>query len=164
VIRSFGLAALTAAALLAAAPAEGQQGACPPVEAGSAPPVEIRVGDRLLRAQVTRESGDSEGRRVEVRLVGCERAGDDADLLGVAEEEGGAEAVEELAGAASTLLRVLHDLRVGLELAPGQDGRCVRASVDVVDAAAGAGGVSPEPVAVELCGLPVRAGGGGGTR
>jgi hypothetical protein len=142
----------TALALLAAAGwADAQQPPdCPTVEADRGIPVELRIGDLVLRAQVSSEVRDSaEGTRVEGRLIGCERAPADA----MADDPSGDPSVQGLTG----VLRLLHDLRVGLELGPTQEGRCVRARLDVTDGAGSLPGTSGDgPIALELCGLPLK--------
>lgn len=155
VLMAIGLAA---GLLLPAAQADAQQPlGCPTVEEGDGPPIELRIGDVVLRAEVKSTAAEGgEGTRVEGRLVGCEyerRIPADPDA---ADAEPGTDPVAGLASA----LRLLHDLRVGLELGPGEDGRCVRAKVDVADAASGAAGAAERPLSLELCGLPVRIDGG----
>jgi hypothetical protein len=124
---------------------------CPVVEAGSMP-IELRIGGRVLRAEIRTDGGAAPGdsARVQARLVSCEDAG-----LRSAEAD-----VEEPAGAAAVtgeLLRLLSDLRVGIQTAPSADGRCVRAQLDVRDdgptAARGTG--LDGPLGIEMCGLPV---------
>jgi hypothetical protein len=148
-VRHLVAATLCAAAALAAsaAPALAQQHArdCPPARAGAAAPVELRIAGIVLRmelqAEGTAAAGDSA--RLDARLVGCEDASRrhaDADA-GAAAPGGG-------------LLRLLHDVRFGLQFAPSADGRCIRARVDVRDEGPDAGRDTGEPVAFELCGLP----------
>jgi hypothetical protein len=145
--------ALAGGLLLTVAQGDAQQPlGCPVVEDGDGPPIELRIGDFVLRAEVKSVAAEGgEGTRVEGRLVGCEyerRIPADPEA---ADAEPGTEAVAGLA------LRLLHDLRVALELAPGDDGRCVRAKVDVADAASAAVDTAAErPLSVELCGLPIR--------
>jgi hypothetical protein len=158
--RLFVAIALGGGLLLAPAQSDAQQPAgCPAVEEGDAPPLELRFGDFVLRGQVQSSAGATgEGARVEGRLIGCEydpRIQEaPAGPVGV-ELEPAADPETAFASA----LRLLHDLRVGLELAPGQDGRCVRASVDVTDAARDHGATAVDrPLSLELCGLPFRLG------
>jgi hypothetical protein len=149
--------ALAGGLLLPAAEGDAQQPiGCPVAEEGDGPPIELRIGDFVLRAEVKSGVAEGgEGTRVEGRLVGCEYERRIPSEPGAAEAEPGTEAVAGFASA----LRLLHDLRVGLELAPGADGRCVRAKVDVADATSEAAGTAAErPVSVELCGLPIRIG------
>jgi hypothetical protein len=135
---------------VAARPAGAQEApACPPVEDGAGVPVELRVGDIVLRAQVSSADG-AEGARVEGRLVGCAR-----DRAGSPQEPEGDPVAGDAFGGPGAVLRLLHDLRVALELGPAKDGRCVRASVEVSDD----GGSLPQspagrPLGIELCGLP----------
>jgi hypothetical protein len=142
--------------LMAAGPANAQQPlGCPTVEEGPGTPVELRIGDFVLRAQVTGDAGDAvEGTRVEGRLIGCER---DPRIPADPVDGGVADAAPLGLG---PVLRVLHDLTVGLELGPSRDGRCVRARVDFKDAAGGTAEASGgQPLAMELCGLPFSRGG-----
>jgi hypothetical protein len=159
--RTFVAIALGAGLLLAPAPGGAQQAAgCPVVEEGDAPPLELRFGDFVLRAQVKSSTGETgEGARVEGRLIGCEHDPriPEAPVDPAADGPVGVELdrAGDPAAAFASALRLLHDLRVGLELAPGQDGRCVRASVDVTDAANDFGGTGGDrPLSLELCGLP----------
>jgi hypothetical protein len=145
-------AAIAVAPVLLAAPGAAQQpGDCPAVEAGRGTPVEVRVGDMVLRAQISSEADQSgEGTRVEGRLIGCER---DPRIPPPADDTPAPAAGAEHDGLGS-VLRLLHDLRVGFELGPVQDGRCVRAQIDVTDSAGGVPVATRErPLAVELCGL-----------
>jgi hypothetical protein len=122
---------------------------CPAVEAGSLP-IELRIAGRVLRAEIRTDGGAAPGdsAAVQARLVSCEDAG--------LRPAGAETQADETAGvaAAGELLRVLSDLRIGIQLAPSADGRCVRAQLDVRDDGptrrAGAG----QPIGVELCGLP----------
>jgi hypothetical protein len=158
--RTFVAIALAGGLFLVPGQSDAQQAAgCPALEEGDAPPLELRFGDMVLRAQVRSTAGQTgEGTRVEGRLIGCEHdpripAAPDGPLGAELEQAG------DPSAAFASALRLLHDLRVGLELAPGQDGRCVRASVDVTDAAsdlAGSGG--DRPLSFEFCGLPLRLG------
>jgi hypothetical protein len=158
--RLFVAIALGGGLLLAPAQSDAQQPAgCPAVEEGAAPPLELRFGDFVLRAQVQSSTGATgEGARVEGRLIGCEYD------PRIQEAPAGPVGVElepaaDPAAAFASALRLLHDLRVGLELAPGKDGRCVRASVDVTDAAGEHGATAgDQPISLELCGLPFRLG------
>jgi hypothetical protein len=139
------------ALLVLGGPATAQQPiGCPTVEEGRGTPVELRIVDFVLRGQITGDAGDAvEGTRVEGRLIGCER-----DPRIPADPVDGEMAEAAPLGLAS-MLRVLHDLTVGLELGPTRDGRCVRASIDFTDAAGGTAGTSDgQPLALELCGLP----------
>jgi hypothetical protein len=139
------------ALLVVAAPAAAQQPAdCPAVEDGTGTPVELRIGDFILRAQVTSDGGETgEGTRVQGRLVGCER---DPRIPSPADD---ADAVEPRVSGLGSMLRLLHDLRIGLEMGPAQEGSCMRARLEITDAAGGLVGTAGErPVALELCGLP----------
>lgn len=138
--------------LLAGAGSAGaqQSDGCPAVEDGVGTPIELRIGDFVLRAQVTGDAGESgEGTRVEGRLVGCERdrriqaSPDDTD------------ATAPPSAGTGILFHLLHDLRIGLELGPARDGECVRARLEIMEAVTGVAGTAGEqPLAVELCGLP----------
>jgi hypothetical protein len=120
---------------------------CPTVETGSMP-IELRIGGRVLRAEIRTDGGAAPGdsARVQARLVSCEDAG-----LRSAEAD-----VEEPGAAAVTgeLLRLLSDLRVGIQMAPSADGRCVRAQLDVRDDGPTRRAGPEQPLGVELCGLP----------
>jgi hypothetical protein len=159
--RTFVAIALGAGLLLAPAPGGAQQATgCPVIEEGDAPPLELRFGDFVLRAHVKGSTGETgDGVRVEGRLIGCEHdpripeAPDDPAADGPVGVE--LDRTTDPAAAFASALRLLHDLRVALELAPGQDGRCVRASVDVTDAASDVGKTAEDrPLSLELCGLP----------
>ncbi|HUH13905.1 MAG TPA: hypothetical protein VMK65_12390 [Longimicrobiales bacterium] len=138
----------TLAALLFAVPAVAQEArACPDVEPGDVRPIELRIAGVLLRVQVAEQPmAVAEGTSVDVRLVACE-------------EEAGSEAgrADEAAAAGerSGLLRVLHDLRLGVAVGPSADGRCMRARFDLPrDSAAGPDAAAPpEPLRFELCGF-----------
>lgn len=167
------LCTVAAALFLVATPARAQQplgqpvepeaAACPSADPNDGTPLELRMAGRLLRVQVRdlAEGGDSA--RVQLRLVGCDTAGADTASVGAPSDTAVAEAG---GGAESPLLRLMHDLRVGLELAPTEDGRCIRAQIAFddragphapADPAAGAESAAAargEPVGVELCGLP----------
>jgi hypothetical protein len=154
------IAALFALLALAAPTVAQQPADCPAVEDGTGTPVELRIGDFVLRAQVTSDAGvTGEGTRVEGRLVGCER---DARIPAPADD---ADAVEPRANGLGSMLRLLHDLRIGLEMGPAEEGSCMRARLEITDAAGGLVGTAGErPVALELCGLPfTRDGGAAGT-
>lgn len=138
----------TLATLLFAVPAAAQEArACPAVEPGDVRPIELRVAGVLLRVQVAERPVDvEEGTSVDVRLVACE------------EEEGsGTGRADEAAavGEGSGLLRVLHDLSLGVALGPSADGRCMRARFDIPrDRVGGADAAAPaEPLRFELCGF-----------
>jgi hypothetical protein len=141
--RAPALVLLVPGLLILAGPVEAQEPAgCPAVEEEATVPVELRFGDLVLRARVAsgaNEAGD--GTRVEGRLVGCERTEAEADV----------------APDVAPVLRLLHDLRLAFELAPvGEDGRCIRAGIEVSDAAGELAGTGSDgPVAVELC-VPFR--------
>lgn len=156
---------MIAAPFLATAPAAPGAVACPAADASEGMPLELRVAGRLMRVQIQDTAEDGEGAHLQVRLVECDATG--------AEDGAGAGPAEGAAGGSggesgSPLFRLMHDLRVGLELAPTEDGRCVRARIAIDDraempAADPATGVSAgaaaatgpqEPVALELCGLP----------
>lgn len=148
-----------AAALFAAPAPTHAQGAsdCPEIEEGEARPVELRIGDLVLRAQVRTEATGEDGTRVEGRLISCERdrvigpadAGAEADAADPAE-------AADVAGVA-TVLRLLRDFRIAFDLGNPDEAGCIRAALDVQDSAgqrptAGA----DRPLAVEICGLPQR--------
>lgn len=166
---------MIAAPFLATAPAAAQQplgqpiapeaAACPAADPSEGTPLELRVAGRLMRVQIRDTAEEEDGAHLQLRLVGCDATG--------AKEVAGASPSEEAAGGSggesgSPFLRLMHDLRVGLELAPTEDGRCVRARIAVddraetaaADRAAGApaeaaSATAPRrPVGVELCGLP----------
>lgn len=121
---------------------------CPAVEAGSLP-IELRISGRVLRAEIRMDGGAAPGdsARVQARLVSCEDAG-----LHPAEAD--AEVTAGAAAVAGELFRVLSDLRVGIQLAPSADGRCVRAQLDVRDDGPTRRAGPEQPLGVELCGLP----------
>jgi hypothetical protein len=162
---SFAVAAAAAGAamLLATAPAAAQQPVaqqpvphavqeCPAAEPGTTP-VELRIAGMVLRAQVKTEGGAAPGdsTRVEARLVSCE------EDRRIAADEDVDHPLDAAAASAEGLLRVLSDLRLGIQLTPSADGRCFRAQLDVRDdgptAARGTG--LDGPLGIELCGLPV---------
>jgi hypothetical protein len=144
------MAPVIAVLLVATAAGAQEPLGCPVIEEEAGTPVELRIGDFVLRAQVTGDAGETgESTRVQGRLIGCER---DRRIGATGDEADAGDA--ELRGLAS-VLRVLHDLRIGLELGPAREGRCVRAQLEVSDAAGGVAGTAGErPVAVELCGFP----------
>lgn len=141
-------------------PIDRDHGACPSADPNDGTPLELRMAGRLVRVQVRDLAEDIDGASVQVRLVGC----DTADSEGDGEEPTGAgtsDAAESpRSDNGSPLLRLMHDLRVGLELAPTDEGRCIRARIAFDDRGAtapppaGAGRAPGEPVEVELCGLP----------
>jgi hypothetical protein len=140
--------AAAAALFFAAAPALAQQPAqdCPAPEPGMETPVEVRIAGMVLRAQVSSQGSTAAGdsARVEARLVSCEdpsRRGADAGAA---------------AAPGDGLLRLLSDLRLGIQLTPSADGRCYRAQIHVSDDAADARrNRGDEPVGIELCGLNI---------
>jgi hypothetical protein len=147
---------ILAAALFAApAPTHAQAASdCPEIEEGEAHPVELRIGDFVLRAQVRTEATGEDGTRVEGRLISCERD----RVIGPAEADAEPDAAEaaDVAGVA-TVLRLLRDFSVALDLGSRDADGCIRAGLDVKDSAgqrptAGA----DRPLAVEICGLPQR--------
>lgn len=153
-----------AALLVAVGPAESQESArqsiqtCPEAESGTTP-VELRIGGMVVRAEFkyegTTAAGDST--RVQARLVTCENTEQRSAVGGDAEEHPDQHAIEE-AGAATAdgLLRVLSDLRLGIQLTPSADGRCFRAQLDVRAEGPDArlGDAPDRPLGIELCGLP----------
>jgi hypothetical protein len=141
------------AVLLTAAAAQAQQPlGCPAVEEGKGTPVELRIGDFVLRAQVTSDAGEpGEMSRVEGRLIGCENDPRIAPPAGDADDPTAGERAERGFGA---MLRLLHDLRIGLELGPTRDGGCVSARLEITDAAGGLAPAEDRPIALELCGFP----------
>lgn len=139
--------------------------ACPSVDESDGVPLELRIASLLMRVQVrdlARPEGRPEGEEgngagVQVRLVSC----DAASSHGVDDARGpdDADAADARdADAESPLLRLIHDLRVGLALEPTEEGRCLRARFAIADqagpAAAGVAGAASDPVDLELCGLP----------
>lgn len=142
--------------------------ACPSVDESDGVPLELRIAGLLMRVQVrdlARPEGRPEGELgeeengagVQVRLVSC----DAASSHGVDDARGpdDADAADARdADAESPLLRLIHDLRVGLELEATEEGRCLRARFAIADqagpAAAGVAGAASDPVDLELCGLP----------
>jgi hypothetical protein len=146
-ITPMALVAVALAMVVSTAPAAAQAATeCPAAEAGTTP-LELRIGEFLLRAQLSTRSGAAgEGSRIEGRLVQCEEErllGDPVDA-------------DDAAAAVSTLsvLRILHDLRVAFEVQPEEDG-CIRASFDVAEGKTGRpAGAADRPVSLQLCGLP----------
>lgn len=133
----FVLAALFGLAIPAGGLQAQDPGSCPAVEESEAPPIELRIGDFVLRAQVSSDRAETDGTRVEGRLIGCER-----------EQRIGEEGADPV-----SVLRVLQDLRVAFQFTPEADG-CIRAEVDVEDAARPADGPD-RPLTLQLCGLPL---------
>jgi hypothetical protein len=125
---------------------------CPVAEDGAGTPIELRVGDLVLRAQISSErAGDGAGARVEGRLIGCERE----QRIGAAEADPD-DATGDAPARPVSVLRLLHDLRVAFEVVPGADG-CVRAELDVEESKAGRpADVAERPLTLQLCGLPLR--------
>jgi hypothetical protein len=118
---------------------------CPEVDSAGETPVEVRVLGMVIRAHVnaagTTAAGDSA--RLDARLVSCE----DVSRIG---------ADPDAAAAGDGLLRLLSDLRLGIQLAPSADGRCFRAQIEVADDGPDARRSRvEEPVGIELCGLPI---------
>lgn len=146
---------ILAAALVAAPAATDAQASadCPAIADRDAHPIELRIGDFVLRAQVRTDHSDEDGTRLEGRLISCERE----RVIGEADAPDSPDHDVPDHAAMATVLRLLHDFRVAFELGSTDQAGCIRAGVDVRDAAAqrpaAEGG---RPLAVEICGLPKR--------
>jgi hypothetical protein len=134
-------------AMPAPAPAQGVAD-CPEIEGGEGHPIELRIGGFVFKAHVRTDRADEDGTRVEGRLISCEREAliVDPDTANIPDHAG-----------VASVLRLLNDFRVSFDLNLADETGCIRAGVDVTDAAGQRAATELDrPLALEICGLPRR--------